>query len=198
MKFCKYCGAQLNDTAQFCSKCGAKQKTEPENNKVAQAELPKTDHKKENKWKRVVGLAILIVVILAVILCFLLVKPRVKDSDDSQEKQFEVQVDINGETIESAEAESTISSEGIDLEFEQNFEASDIAKKILQFNEEVTKLNFNGTFPEKITREWWNEEKYPYFMPEEGTEAYTYNTVLFNGAYMWYLTNELNGVYELS
>lgn len=206
MKYCKQCGKQLEDTASFCTSCGAKQENVIRKEAVEES-------KTEQKFGRKGGLIVLIVlavIIISVILYLVLFRnPELKVQDTAKateeennkenitDKQVSVETDNTMSIEESFEEESEISSEEVDIETEESFISSETANRILEFNEEARNLGFYGTFSEAITGEWWNEDTYPEFMPKEETTEHAYHAKSFEGAYVWCLANGDHETYTL-
>ena len=130
MKYCKKCGAQLNDNAAFCVKCGANvfhtesqnSQDEPKNLRMQPAGEPEyaagSDNHNQNKSKFPVTIVVIavVVIIAAVIAAAFLKKDEDKNAAESiqnsaaAEDTTEIPADASPEAEKSAKAEPPVSA----------------------------------------------------------------------------------------
>lgn len=84
MKYCEQCGAQLIDSAVFCQKCGAKQKTivnAPVEPAASAIETTKQKPKKKKKLLAIIIAAVAVLLVAAIVLTGVLIVPRLLHKD---------------------------------------------------------------------------------------------------------------------
>ena len=177
MKYCGQCGAKLDDDAVFCTACGAKQEITSSKDGVNR------NLNNSLVFKRIlIGLSVVIVLLVAVNLCILLFrKPQINNESVVEEK--------SDEYISSNEEKSEAAS---DIEEINHSSTEQIIEDIVSEKED-SDITFAKSFKKEDTR----SEVINLFINSIGEFSYTYNEVLFEGAYISVLTNENKGVYSI-
>ena len=127
---CKKCGAQLNENAQFCTKCGCKIK------------IKKTNYKEENNSakKKVISLLLALIVVLILILaCILLFW------DDREKMPEKESISIEETTSVDAEAETALMMEGLLEEIENNISTEEYTEALNKIEEVKALDNQNAS-----------------------------------------------------